>query len=1223
MSFRSIYKKHSNYDFNKNSNSEHPSKYFPNSDSENDTTISSKYTKTSLLSTIHPTSFVNTRSKKSHSTPKNIFEDSDSEKSNIEYYDASFDFSYKTSFLGNGLSSIFKKKKHLSNNSNHLQTTHTKNISSSNISPQTNKKHGELGRSKSRKSVSEKNYALSPPSHKDTFPTTKDETIPKSQTHINLYSLNHKKSFVINSIDTQNITTLTNVNRRTNVATLFPIPEFSQNINITNFPIQTNSQNLPNNPDSNTLIPNNQPSLITKSNKNQPFPAVLNKDSPIYSTHPTTTTVSPQTSPSKSTLPTENPIALPPNNTDDNNHSPTESLPSSKLLSTKTCSHQLSDNIEPCSHHPDYKNVPPNPEKHETPQNQPISTPNPQTKTCPPTPTTETNNECSHVSKDCKNDIYMGSDQNLNTIKLSSYKNDPSLDKYRKSELIVLVPTETVSKASIASVITNQNILGLKKDTKKNTKLLKKRSFSLPGKDSNSSVSTDQNLNKKLLLHNNMYHLGSQNLDSNETFDFSLNDLLFSNTVLNTIISEGEDDNFTSRTKHKRNRRKSTYVNPYNRLRNMPRDRMYNLKNISVMDSLEIESLGYESNNEILGKNINVGSYSIYNGFTTNNNRKNLPRFDKVRLSKSYNDISFVANQDESSDPFSMSLLPITTRTSSKQFSISSSNRKLSEITSFSIPPFTPYLYPISSPKHEKSPRENSKLLSKINTQISENNISPTLKPRTNNAHNRNYTRNVGDENIKDLNYTPGTAFENALSVERCLFEKNDDPRGISSGIHTAVGNDLYNKNSDDHELISLLFGKVNFGTKNEQFSHSNNESLENDEYTLANKLDMLSSTLSFELSTPRRNNDSFDSSITFLDLSNVDSTNDLISYFPQGSDLLSGALFAVLLNFKHIFIYIAPAYFVYLLKRSLLQPSFFTKLSYLAKLGSVIIFICLLSFGPFIYMNQIPQLMSRLFPFKRGLCHAYWAPNFWALYTLLDRILIKVSNVFGLGLLNVDSGTIVSNTRGLVGNTEFGVLVDIAPSWTFIITIISQLPYLVKIWIDPVPKKLIYGIFGCGISSFMFGWHVHEKAIMLFLVPQCLNMINAGYIDSKVFVFANISGFYGLFPLLFESLEIPTKYTILLVWTLVSVQLMKYQKDTRSVGGAGNNSKKQASVWSTLNTFEKLYSSIGFLALSLYCDVFHSIMFGKNKLEFLPLALTSTYCAVGITYSWILSYFC
>lgn len=106
---------------------------------------------------------------------------------------------------------------------------------------------------------------------------------------------------------------------------------------------------------------------------------------------------------------------------------------------------------------------------------------------------------------------------------------------------------------------------------------------------------------------------------------------------------------------------------------------------------------------------------------------------------------------------------------------------------------------------------------------------------------------------------------------------------------------------------------------------------------------------------------------------------------------LHSGLVFAALLCFKHIHLYLAPAYFVYLLRTYCLSARSVLRIKPLncLKLGSGIAVVFAVAFGPFALVGALPQLLIRLFPFSRGLCHAYWAPNVWALYSLADRVLI------------------------------------------------------------------------------------------------------------------------------------------------------------------------------------------------------------------------------------------
>lgn len=42
----------------------------------------------------------------------------------------------------------------------------------------------------------------------------------------------------------------------------------------------------------------------------------------------------------------------------------------------------------------------------------------------------------------------------------------------------------------------------------------------------------------------------------------------------------------------------------------------------------------------------------------------------------------------------------------------------------------------------------------------------------------------------------------------------------------------------------------------------------------------------------------------------------------------------------------------------------------------------------------------------------------------------------------------------------------------------------LIKLWINPSTKSFLTALTLCGWTSFLFGWHVHEKAVLLILVP-------------------------------------------------------------------------------------------------------------------------------------------
>ncbi|PSS03764.1 glycosyltransferase family 57 protein [Coniella lustricola] len=251
-----------------------------------------------------------------------------------------------------------------------------------------------------------------------------------------------------------------------------------------------------------------------------------------------------------------------------------------------------------------------------------------------------------------------------------------------------------------------------------------------------------------------------------------------------------------------------------------------------------------------------------------------------------------------------------------------------------------------------------------------------------------------------------------------------------------------------------------------------------------------------------------------------------------QSGYLASGLVFAVLLCMKHIYAYLAPAYVVFLLRAYCMSPRSIFSIQWFngIKLGGGIAAILGMAFGPFALKNQIPQILSRLFPFSRGLCHAYWAPNVWAMYSFADRLLIYLAPHLGLPV-KVDA--LNSVTRGLVGDTAFAVLPEISPNVCFALTLASMLPPLVKLFLNATWDNFIGAVTLCGYSSFLFGWHVHEKAILLVIIPFSLIALK----DRRYFGAFRplaVAGHVSLFPLLFTPAEFPIKMIYTIFWLVL-----------------------------------------------------------------------------------------
>ncbi|KAJ6559179.1 glycosyltransferase family 57 protein [Mycena vulgaris] len=230
------------------------------------------------------------------------------------------------------------------------------------------------------------------------------------------------------------------------------------------------------------------------------------------------------------------------------------------------------------------------------------------------------------------------------------------------------------------------------------------------------------------------------------------------------------------------------------------------------------------------------------------------------------------------------------------------------------------------------------------------------------------------------------------------------------------------------------------------------------------------------------------------------------INFFAMGQDLAGAVCFVLSLGFKQMALYYAPAIGGYLLAKCLYLGfvkggQLFLRLALVTSLSFLVLFLPFLP--PFAPLSSILDPITRIFPFARGLFEDKVA-NFWCASNVVFKWKNWASPAFLVKL------SAVLTALGFLPN----VLVFLRIAWQTQLTTPRQgSPPLHT----PMLPLLPYALLTSSMSFFLFSFQVHEKTILLPLLPITL-LLSGAPMDSTIFgwgVLANNVAVFSMWPLL------------------------------------------------------------------------------------------------------------
>jgi alpha-1,3-glucosyltransferase len=223
--------------------------------------------------------------------------------------------------------------------------------------------------------------------------------------------------------------------------------------------------------------------------------------------------------------------------------------------------------------------------------------------------------------------------------------------------------------------------------------------------------------------------------------------------------------------------------------------------------------------------------------------------------------------------------------------------------------------------------------------------------------------------------------------------------------------------------------------------------------------------------------------------------------------------------------------------------------LIHLIKLGITVIISFTVLWSPFcIYddsssscLSSLLQVLHRQFPFSRGIFED------------------KVANLWYCGSIVIDFRQYLS--------------IEVMVKMSLVLTLLLLTPICINLLMAPLcPTRMLLALMNSALAFFLASFQVHEKSLLLVLVPASL-LLND---DIVLISWIQVIGTFSMFPLLIrDGQRIPYVITII----LFIVMIILY----RSISQASSSSSSLSvpfSKWNSIKRIVVILSSIGMITL-------------------------------------------